>query len=396
MPDEFVMDDLAAVELHPADEDVTEEPELEVSEEAPRETVFVTGFPGFVGSRLLECLVRKRPGARFIVLVQPKYEGVAGRMISGIFARHQQHAGKIKMVLGDITEPGLGFPDDSFSVRGKVTEFFHLAAANDLGISEATGQKVNVEGTMHALDLAAQCPRLKRFHYMSTAYVSGWTTGTYREAVLDIGQGFKNPLEKTKMLAEKEVAEKAANLPVTIYRPAIIVGDSGTGEAERFDDAYRPLLFMNKLPSYFFMARAGNGAAELNVVPVDFVVEAVSHLSTLEQPSGRTYHLVDQEPLTVREMLELFALELGKNMVFLRVPGVVMKAALSVGPIESFIRIQPEMVDYFRCPVHFDATNATADLEGSGISCPRLADYVGALVEFARANVGRVRQGGMM
>ena len=143
----------------------------------------------------------------------------------------------------------------------------------DLAVTREIGMKVNVEGTRHVVRFLAECKRLERLHYVSTCYVSGTATGVFRESDLDLGQSFKNHYEETKFLAEVEVAK--SGLPITVYRPSIVVGDSRTGETGKFDGPYFTLTAMEKLPSPGVFIKIGSGRNPANVVPVDFVTEAL-------------------------------------------------------------------------------------------------------------------------
>src|SRR5262249_12362264 len=161
--------------------------------------------------------------------------------------------------------------------------------------------KVNVDGTRNVLAFLTGAPRFQRLHYVSTAYVSGTATGVFREGDLDVGQGFKNYYEETKYLAEVEVVR--SGITASIYRPSIVVGDSGTGETGKFDGPYFTLTVMEKMPSPGVFLRIGSGKNPANLVPVDFVVEALARLSTQPEAGARTYHLTDPEPLAVTEVV---------------------------------------------------------------------------------------------
>jgi nucleoside-diphosphate-sugar epimerase len=223
--------------------------------------------------------------------------------------------------------------------------------------------------------------------------VSGAATGVFRETDLDVGQSFKNHYEETKFLAEVEVAR--SGLPATIYRPAIVVGDSRTGETAKFDGPYFTLAAIDKAPSPGLFLRVGSGRQPVNIVPVDFVVEAMARLSALTGSRGRTYHLTDQAPLSAFEVSRLFARALGKKFAFVPVPKSVARALLSPRPIRRYFGMPLETLDYFDHPCTYDATQATADLALLGVACPRLPDYVDRLVAFYRANRGRIRREGM-
>jgi len=199
--------------------------------------VLFTGFPGFIGARLLPRLLELSPEESFVCLVQDRFLDLARRELAAIEERHPASQGRLSTVAGDITVSGLGLvAGDAQRLRRELTAAHHLAAVYDLAVSRELGLKVNAEGTRNVLAFLAEAPRLTRLHYVSTAYVSGTATGLFRESDLDVGQGFKNHYEETKFLAEVEVAR--SGIPAAIYRPSIVVGDSRTGETGKFDGPY--------------------------------------------------------------------------------------------------------------------------------------------------------------
>ena len=356
-------------------------------------TILFTGFPGFLGLRLIPRLLEEKPDARIECLVQEKFLEVAREGVAAIERAHPRAVGRLGLVIGDITRKHLGLEDAvARTLRGDMTECYHLAAVYDLAVKAEVAHRINVLGTRHVLELLAEAKRFERLHYVSTAFVSGTTRGVYRETDLDVGQGFKNHYERTKFEAELEVAKSA--IPKTIYRPGIVVGDSRTGETGKFDGPYFILRCMEWLPSPGIFALPGGGKGTANVVPVDFVIEALARLSASPGSAGKTYHLTDRDPLSPAAIARLFAGALGKSFLFVPVPMAVAKAAFL--PIHGLIGMPLEALDYFSDPVRHDSTVATRDLGALGLSCPRLADYTPALVAFYRAERDRVRRDAMI
>lgn len=361
---------------------------------APR-TILFTGFPGFIGARLLPRLLELQPGTAFRCLVQERFLGLARDQVTSIEAAHPSARGRLAIVQGDITAPGLGLDGgDAHVLKKDVLAAWHLAAVYDLAVSREVGQRVNVEGTRNVLAFLGECQRFDRLHYVSTAYVSGRASPAFRETDLDVGQSFKNHYEETKFLAEVEVVY--SGLPATTYRPAIVVGDSRTGETGKFDGPYFILNAMERLPSPGLFMRIGSGRQPANLVPVDFVVEALAQLSSSDVSRGRTYHLTDPNPLAVVEVGRLLAEALGKTFVFAPVPGFVARMLFAPGPVQRFFGVPVEVLDYFEHDCRYDTTQASRDLEALGVACPRLPDYVGRLVTFYRAHRGDVRHTAMI
>jgi thioester reductase-like protein len=362
--------------------------------DAGEETILLTGFPGFIGMRLLPGILERQPEARVCCLVQEKFQGRAVEAVETLEARHPRLKGRIGLAIGDITLPGLGLEAKrAKELRRSLREAWHLAAVYDLAVRRDVGRRVNVEGTKNVLELVGGARGFERLHYVSTAFVSGTARGTFRETDLDVGQGFKNHYEETKFQAEVEVAR--SKVPRTVYRPGIVVGDSRTGETEKFDGPYFALRAMERLPSPGLFIRIGLGFGTVNIVPVDFVMEAMGALSASPGSLGKTYHLCDPQPHPPAEVTEMFAEAIGKRFAYVPVPMAAARAFFAPKPVQRFFGMPQEALAYFDDPVRHDTTQATKDLGELGIECPRLADYVPRLVAFYRAHRDSVRREAM-
>ena len=352
-------------------------------------TVLFTGFPGFIGARLIPRLLELQPDTDFVCLVQEKFLPAARKSVEEMAAAHPGTKGRLEVVAGDITAPGLGMADgEAKPLRKRVTGCQHLAAIYDLAVSRDLGMKINVEGTRNVLDFLGECPKLERFDYVSTAYVSGTAVGVYRETDLDVGQRFKNFYEETKFLAEVEVKE--SGLPAAIYRPGIVVGDSKTGVTAKFDGPYFSLNAMRLLPSPGVFMKVGTGEAPVNLVPVDFVLEAIARLSTWPGAIGKTYALADPAPLTAYQIEELFAQALGKTFVYAPIPLPIAKLIFAPSMVEKWFGMPSQTLDYFDHVVRYDCAQATKDLARFGVKCPRFADYAQRLVAFYLRHAGEI------
>jgi thioester reductase-like protein len=351
-------------------------------------TIFFTGFPGFLGSRLLPGVVARREGARAVCLVQGKFAALAQRRAAELIAAHPGLAGRLHLVEGDITRPGLGLdPAERSALAADLAEVYHLAAIYDLAVAREPALAVNLEGTRNVLEFAAAGPALSRFHHVSTCYVSGCHPGLFREDDLDVGQKFNNHYEETKFLAEVEVQERIrGGLPATVYRPAIAVGDSRTGETQKFDGPYYVIRWVLRQPPVALVPVVGDTKAyRVNVVPSDFVIAAIDHLSGIEASAGVVYQLADPAPATVDEILDLLAEVTGRRIVRLRLPLGLAKGALDYVPfLERFLGIPSASVDYFVHPTEYATDHTRRDLAGTGIACPPLPSYIDRLVAFAR------------
>ncbi len=350
-------------------------------------TVFFTGFPGFLGSELLPGVLARSPEHRAVCLVQTKFAEIA-RMRAVEMERVHPHArGRISIVEGDITKPGLGMA--SAAVGSGVVEIYHLAAVYDLSVRRDFAMRVNVEGTRHLLDFACDCPAIERFHYVSTCYISGTHPGLFSEDDLDRGQRFHNYYEETKFLAEVEVQKSMrGGLPATIYRPAIVVGDSETGATQKYDGPYFVMRFLLRQSGLAVLPVVGDPAhADANVVPRDFVVQAISYLSGIENSRNRVYQLADPNPLTVDEMIRELSRATRRKVIRVPLPLPTAKFMLRRVPgVERLMGIPADALDYFAHPARYGTEHAQAALAGSGIRCPNFREYVDTLVRFVTAH----------
>jgi thioester reductase-like protein len=357
-------------------------------------TVFLTGFPGFLGSALVErLLARYDAGDEIACLVQATYREAAESRAAALLddaPGDTDTLPALRLYEGDITEAGLGLDAETADrLQSETAEVYHLAAVYDLGVSETVGRAVNVRGTEHVLDFAEACPDLDRFQYVSTCYVSGRYDGVFTEEMLREGQNFNNWYEATKFLAEVEVQRRmAAGLPATIYRPAITVGDSETGATQKYDGPYFVLRWLLRQPRVAFLPLPpGADEFEINVVPRDFVVDAIAHLSGLQQSEGVVYQLADPNPPTVAELSRLLADAADRRLVAVPTTRRVAKRSLEVVPgLERLMGIEPEAVNYFTHPTRYTSGHTLRDLSGTGIDCPHFGSYVDTLVEFVREN----------
>jgi thioester reductase-like protein len=336
-------------------------------------TVFFTGFPGFLGVELLPRILARSPALTARCLVQPKFAALARQRVPSDLT------GRIEIVEGDITAKIPARADD-------VMEVYHLAAIYDLMVGRELGMRVNVDGTRHVLDFAERCPSLKRFHYVSTCYVSGRYEGTFYESDLEKGQRFNNYYEETKYLAEVEVQKRMrAGMPATIYRPSVVVGDSATGATQKFDGLYFVMRWLLRQPRLAVLPVVGRPSRyRFNVVPRNFIIDAIDRLSAGPGSAGKVYQLADPEPMTVEETIAAVAQASGRLVIRIPLPKIVAKAALDYVPgLYRLMQIPSAAVDYFVHPTLYDTTNAQRDL---GMPVPRFRDYLPRLIEFVRAH----------
>ena len=349
------------------------------------ETILLTGFPGFIAGRLVERLARD--GARFLLLVQPAFAERARTEIAQLSEKTGATADRFRVLEGDITREDLGLSaPDLERARGEATVLFHLAAVYDLAVAREVGVRVNVEGTRNVNRLALTLPKLKRYHYVSTCYVAGRRTGLILESELRHEAGFRNFYEETKYLAELEVEALKKELPVTVHRPSVVCGDSRTGETAKYDGIYYLIHYLRMWPGALSLANIGNAEVRLNVVPVDFVVEAMAALASDDASAGETVQLADPEPLTTEELFDLISRNLAGRESLVTLPAPVVRTTLNLPLNEKVTGLPRVGVPYFFLKQTYDTARATALLEPRGVRCPRFPDYVPALLDFVERN----------
>src|SRR5436190_456164 len=347
------------------------------------ELSLVTGFPGFIGRRLVGHLLELDGDARVVALVEGRMADRAREAAAAL------GADRIEVLAGDLGDRRLGLADDAYDrLLAHVVRVYHLAAIYDLAVPLDLARRVNVDGTGNVLDFCGRAERLQRLAYVSTAYVAGRRTGVVYEHELVMGQGFKNHYESTKFQAEVWVRTAMARVPTTIVRPAIVVGDSNTGETAKFDGPYyilRVLSQANRLGQA--TVQFGASDAPFNVVPVDYVVAATAAAATMPDALGETLHLVDPDPLTTKELVTVLAREYAGRAPRGRVSPRLAEAALRIPPVRAALAdTPPESIAYLNHSVAFDVRRAEALLGPQALRPPRFGDYVDAIVRFFRAH----------
>ncbi len=352
--------------------------------------VLLTGFPGFLGSALVERLLERGDGP-IACIVEPRYRDRAQRRVDELTANVDEDD-SIRLFEGDITETGLGI-DDPGETFEHVEELYHLAAVYDLAVDAELADQVNVQGTRHVLDVA-EAIDVDQFHYVSTCYVSGRYDGVFTEEHLQEGQEFNNHYEESKYRAEVAVQERMEEgFPGTIYRPSIVVGDSETGETDKYDGPYYLLSLLLAQPKWgsLLFTVLGSENAELNVVPRDFVVDAIAEIGTQNGSVGEVYQLCDPAPLPVPAFIDTIAATAGHRTVML--PTTKPVARTVSGLLQRYgINVEPAALDYFDHPTRYACPNTRRALSGTGVEAPPFESYADRLVEFAMTDAAGQRR----
>ena len=351
--------------------------------------VLMTGFPGFLGSALLPRILARREGEHAICLVQQRWMGVAVERLSEIAAAHPHTVGRISLMEGDITVPGLVGDAAERARLADVREVWHLAAVYDLAVPESVARRVNVDGTANVIQFCQRQPDLRRLQYVSTCYVSGDYAGEFPEDEVDLGQGFLNHYESTKFEAEVLVRRAMkAGLPATIYRPGIVVGDSRSGETQKYDGPYMYATYMSRLPGVALIPGVGDfDVVRAGLVPRDYVVDAMDVLSVMDASNGRTYALTDPDPPTTGEVVQILADYLGRKPIRVPLPlGLTRAVVAHVPGLEKLLGLPAEALDYLAAETTYSTANAVHDLAGTGVQCPPFSSYAERLLDYMVAH----------
>ena len=345
---------------------------------------FFTGFPGFICNQLIrEVLKRNNFTGTIYVLVLPNMVDKANKESTAIISEFGLEPSSFHLIVADITKPLLAITAEEQEVlQQKVTHVFHLAAIYDLAVPRDIALKVNVNGTKNVNEWVKGLTNLERYIYFSTGYVVGNREGTLYETELIEPSGFKNHYEETKYQAEVLVEKLKSEVPVTIIRPGIVKGHSHTGETIKFDGPYFIMNFLDRLKFLPLIPRLGKGEAYVNLVPIDYIIQATTYLSQLDKAAGKTYHLTDPHPYRAAEIYEIMMKELLNKQPKGMIPLTLGKWFLSFKPMRRFLGVEKEALDYFTWKGQFDCTQAVADLKDSGITCPDFKEGIKPMTAF--------------
>ena len=349
------------------------------------ETIFITGFPGFIAERLVKHVAKLN--ARFMLLVQPILLGRALDVLSRIRTETNTKPEQFSIVVGDITQPNLGMsPVDFQQAKDDTTSLFHLAAIYDLAVDRDFAMRVNLDGTRNVNKFARSLGHLRRYHYVSTCYVAGKREGIIMEAELLHDAGFRNNYEEAKYLAELEVESLKSELPITIYRPAVVCGDSRTGETAKYDGVYYLIHYLRRWPGGLTLLNIGNREVRLNLVPIDFVIDAMVALSKDDRAIGATLHFADPAPLSTEALFDAISKSIRGRDSFTTIPAGIVYPVLMLPLAPKITGLPHSAVPYFFLEQIYDTSRARELLSPHGVHCPRFTDYVGALVDFVAGN----------
>ncbi len=348
-----------------------------------RRVALVTGFPtSFLATRVVSKLLREELELELVLIVQERSMERAEALLR---ARTDAERRRVRLLEGDAAAMDLGLSGREIVELAREVDFIHhCAAITYLGVEHDAARQLNVQGTREVIELATDADHLERLVHWSTALVSGARRGYVLEDELDASSGFRNPIEKTRFEAEVLVRRAADRVPTTILRPSIMVGDSVTGEIDRLEGPYLLVLLMLNAPMDLRMPLPGRGDIPLNLVPIDYVVDAGYAIAKDRRSLGKTFHLVDPEPVTARRVFELIARAAGRPSPRGFLPANLATALLRTPGLERFAHVPRAFLEQLATEVVYDDRNAREILDELDIRCPPLTSYVEVMVEYVR------------
>ncbi|MGW4396386.1 SDR family oxidoreductase [Amycolatopsis nivea] len=361
-------------------------------------TFLVTGATGLIGRQVTRQLLTRPDVERVALVVRASSREKLAALVD-----RWPHPDRVTLVTGDLGEPLMGVSEaDREALRG-VDHVIHLAALYDITADDETSIRANVDGTQNVIDLAADL-NAGCLHHVSSVAVAGDHEGLFTEDMFDVGQRLITPYHRTKFEAEKLVRDQH-EVPWRVYRPAVVVGDSQTGEMDKIDGPYYLFPAISRLAGLPDIPSAGPDLGDTNVVPVDYVAKALLELVTTPGLDGRAFHLVNPEPQPVVSVYNAFARAAGAPTITVQFGDKVSKGIVGLVKLSEHIPgftiardavlerlgIPPVLLETMAFPSVFASAETRKALAGSGVEVPRLEEYAATLWRYWREHLDPFR-----
>lgn len=348
--------------------------------------VLILGAPSFVAIQLLWRILDTEPNTQVHLVVR------GDRIVKTeeLVTRRPGYRSRVHIHRGSTTDPNFGLHEDSFKLlASEVTDIYHLASMHHLGAAKQQVEEVNIRGTRLTLAAAAQFEALDRFHYYSTAFVCGAREGVILEDDLEHGQTFRNTFERTRFTAELDVRRAMKDLPITVYRASLVVGDSRSGEIAWLDGPWIFLQAIARNPDRLPTLLPSATQYPFNVVPVDYVAEAMHALSLRPDTCGKTFHLTDPSPVSQASAFRLLWRHISEGPVKPTMGSKIRERLLRFSVVERITKEGRPFLNELDNLAIFNSANTLKGLRGTDIQCPYFPDYVSRLVDFAHSEGAR-------
>ncbi|HEU4776220.1 MAG TPA: SDR family oxidoreductase, partial [Telluria sp.] len=359
---------------------------------------FVTGATGFIGKRLVKKLLARKGSVVYFLMREASRD-----KLPELLEFWGTTKARAIPVFGDLRSAKLGVSkDDTKKLAKTIDHFFHLAAIYDMTADADEQMEVNVEGTRNTVEFAnaigAGC-----LHHVSSIAAAGMFEGIFREDMFDEAEGLDHPYFATKHESEKIVRNETKGA-FRVYRPGMVVGDSKTGEMDKIDGPYYFFKLIQRIRQLLppWMPTIGIEGGRINIVPVDFVVNAMDHIAHMPKLDGQCFHLTDPEPMRVGEVLNVFCRAAHAPTMSIRInaallgfiPKSVKKGIMSLTPVRRVrdalmkdLGLPSDLMGFINYPTRFDSRETQKALKGTGIACPQLESYAAPIWDYWERNL---------
>ena len=358
---------------------------------------FVTGGTGFIGRFVVANLLKR--GEPVYVLVRKGSQ----KKFASLREIWNADETRVVAVTGDLAKPNLGVAEAEIAkLKGKISHIFHLAALYDINASAEAQELANIDGTRHAIGFA-EVVNAGCFHHVSSIAAAGLYEGTFREDMFEEAEELDHPYFRTKHLAERVVRNECRR-PWRVYRPGFVVGHSQTGYIDKIDGPYYFFKLIQRMRKMLppWVPTIGIEGGRINIVPVDFVADALDYLAHKKGLDRRCFHLTDPAPHRIGEVLNIFAKAAHAPQMSMRInarmfgfiPAPILYGIGSLAPIKRMIRavlkdlgIPRDVFQFINWPTRYDNREATKALKGSGFAVPHLETYAARLWDYWERNL---------
>lgn len=352
-----------------------------------KHNIFITGGTGFVGFNLLRALVKNEEHTIYL-LVRPSKDMTSKERIVDLIQKYcsveaERILSQIIILDGEITQKYFGLGLQEYEMLSKKVQIiYHSAASIHFNLTYEEAKAINYEGTQNVLDFALECKGQGQFikmNHISTAYISGDTSEMFMENDLDKGQSFCNSYEQTKFESEKLIREyMEKGLPITIFRPSIITADFESGQVFENNLIF---IFVMQFAKQMYKEFVGDQSSSINIIPINYFVDAVLKISTQPSSIGSVYHIVNNQNTKIIDIVTYICEGLNISCPrFVPIKDLSESSRRTKKLLEFF-------VSYIRFSHIFDNKHTVKALEDTDISCPNIdRKYFEKIIMYGRRN----------